>query len=534
MAILSEAERNLAQAFSKLTYCNPFLRERIEFERDILGKDFVESEFVWSARAHLEGERPNIAALSAKAEELAEAMRSRLEGGQKLSGGEAEAYQDLVFYILYQRTRHKLNDLIVATSASAPATASTRKVDFYREYLGQLGHFFDVPGLKLEPRYDPPHLFASFFQVRRAFHYIFRHIVGGSMPAAQLRAAVWHSVFTGDMLRYLRILYDHMGDFTTLIVGPSGTGKELVARAIGLSRYIPFDPKTQSFAEDFTGSFHPLNLSALSPTLIESELFGHKRGAFTGALQDRAGWLEVCRPLGTVFLDEVGEIDAAIQVKLLRVLQTRTFQRLGDTTTRRFTGKIIAATNRDLTQQMQRGQIREDFYYRICSDIITTPALAEILRQSPDELHNMVLFIAQRVTDPRRFEDLSSPDPARRTVVNDEAERLAEEVEFWISHNMGREYPWPGNFRELEQCVRNILIRHEYRPALLAEKGARQSLAEAVCAGTLTADQLLCRYCTLVHSQTHNYEETARRLGLDRRTIKAKVNPELLEELGRK
>jgi hypothetical protein len=106
-------------------------------------------------------------------------------------------------------------------------------------------------------------------------------------------------------------------------------GIAAASEIIGLSRYIPFDAKTKSFTEDFAGSFVALNLSALSPTLIESELFGHRRGAYTGALEDRAGWLEVCPPLGTVFLDEIGELDAAIQVKLLRVIQTRTFQRLG-------------------------------------------------------------------------------------------------------------------------------------------------------------------------------------------------------------
>jgi transcriptional regulator with GAF, ATPase, and Fis domain len=102
--------------------------------------------------------------------------------------------------------------------------------------------------------------------------------------------------------------------------------------------------------------------------LIESELFGHRRGAFTGALADRAGWMEVCPPAGAVFLDEIGEVDSSIQVKLLRVLQSRAFQPLGGTDTRRFEGKIIAATNRDLPVEIRAGRFREDFYYRLCSD----------------------------------------------------------------------------------------------------------------------------------------------------------------------
>src|SRR4030095_10393718 len=268
---------------------------------------------------------------------------------------------------------------------------------------------------------------------------------GGSQSAACLRAAVWQSIFTHDMRRYRRVLYKRMGDFTTLIMGPSGTGKELAARAIGLSRYIPFNPETLTFGEDFTAAFHPLNLSALPATLIESELFGHRRGAFTGAIQDRRGWLELCRPLGTIFLDEIGDLDAAIQVKLLRVLQTRTFQALGDTTDRHFAGKLIAATNRDLSQAMQDGHFREDFYYRLCSDLIVTPSLQEQLRESPEVLRELLLFIARRVAGV-------------------EAEALAEEVETWIVQHLSRDYEWAGNIRELEQCVRNVLVRKEYRP----------------------------------------------------------------------
>ena len=109
---------------------------------------------------------------------------------------------------------------------------------------------------------------------------------------------------------------------------------------------------------------------ALPATLVESELFGHRRGAFTGAVQDRAGWLEACPAHGTVFLDEIGELEPALQVKLLRVLQERTFHRIGDTRERRFSGKLIAATNRDLAAEIQAGRFREDLYYRLCADVI--------------------------------------------------------------------------------------------------------------------------------------------------------------------
>ena len=95
--------------------------------------------------------------------------------------------------------------------------------------------------MRLPSEYDPAHISPGFFQIRRAFHHIFDYIVGESMPAARLRAAVWQSIFTHDLRRYHRSIYQHMSDISTLISGPSGTGKELVARAVGLSRYIPFD-----------------------------------------------------------------------------------------------------------------------------------------------------------------------------------------------------------------------------------------------------------------------------------------------------
>jgi len=424
--------------------------------------------------------------------------------GSAASDADRLSYEDVVLYLLYSRYEDDWFALI--TSAAGD------RGNCWERFRRDVEHWLHVPGVRPPELPETAHLFASLFQVRRAFHHIFWHVVGGSMPMARLRAAVWESIFTHDMRRYRRALWNRMADVTTLVVGPSGTGKELVARAIAWSRYIPFDSKRGKFTAHFADLLHPLNLSALAPTLVESELFGHRRGAFTGALQDRTGWLEECTAHGTVFLDEVGDVDVGIQVKLLRVLQSRTFERLGDTAPRQFRGKIIAATNRDLAAEIQGGRFRADFYYRLCADIVATPPLAEQLRDAPDELTNLVLFLAHRM------------------VGEAEADVLAREVESWIRTHLGRDYPWPGNVRELEQCMRNVMIRGEYHPQeLRPSAGARATLARDTIAGALTADQLLGRYCTLVYAETGSYLETARRLGLDRRTVKSKVDLEQVE-----
>ena len=507
MALLTSNERVFLHAVSQLGYSNPFLPERITYEREALGTDFVEAEAVWSMCVDQpDAPLTNNTNIIARVETLVPQLRARLAKGAIASAQDLLFYEDVALFLLFHRYRTHFDEVMVRVMS---LKRTRQRCGFYVEFLHDWEHVFHIPGVALPAQYDAPHLFACFFQVRRAFHHIFQAIIGRSMAAARLRAAVWQAIFTHDMRRYRRTLYARMGDFTTLISGPSGTGKELVARAIGLSRYVPFDPKTLTFTEDFASSFYALNLSALPSTLIESELFGHRRGAFTGALQDRRGWLEVCPLLGAVFLDEIGDLDAAIQVKLLRVLQTRTFQPLGDTE-RHFHGKLIAATNRDLSRAMQEGHFREDFYYRLCSDLIMTPSLQEQLRESPEVLRELLVFIARRVVD-------------------DEAEALASEVETWILQHLGRDYPWPGNIRELEQCVRNVLVRQEYRPSQTHSLSQYEEFSRAFTNGTFTADELLRRYCTLVYSQTGSYEETARRLQLDRRTVKSKIDPELLK-----
>jgi transcriptional regulator with AAA-type ATPase domain len=505
MSLLSAEDRTLAEAISRLAYSNPFLPERIERERQALGADFLAGGTLWHAWSG-PTPTPNVRAIAERVEALTERLAAKLAAGARPDGDDLRLYEDAVVYRLFSHHADDFYGLIGRDRSTTP-------VVFYRAFQQEAGRLLQRSAGPLAADREVPHLFAALFQIRRAFHYIFRNIVGDSAPIVRLRAAVWQSIFTRDMRRYRRALYQRMGDVATLVSGPSGTGKELVARAIGLARYVPFDPAREAFVEDYAGSFYALNPSALSPTLIESELFGHRRGAFTGAVQDRAGWLEVCPATGTVFLDEIGELDPAIQVKLLRVLQSRIFQRLGDTRDRPFLGKFIAATNRDLSREIQARRLREDFYYRLCSDLIVTPSLEEQLRGTRGERATLVRVIAGRVAGEA------------------EAENLAEETERWIATHLGDDYRWPGNVRELEQCVRNVMIRGEYRPPRADSPGARQRVADEVLTGALSADELLRRYCTLVYSATGSFQETGRRLGLDRRTVKEKIDSALLAEL---
>jgi hypothetical protein len=395
MPLFQPSDRGFVRAIGLLAHCNPFLPERIALEKQALGDAFDDHLSDWNLRPQGDDDHPNVTRLLERSERVLLEAQSRLMKLRSAGNTDVAAYEDLLLMVLYHRHRGGFDALIAAADAGSAGRQSAKLFESFRNQALEHLSFADW---RLPLADQMQHIFAGFFQIRRAFANIFQFILGVSQPAVRLRAAVWESIFTYDMRRYRDVLFGRMADFTTLVTGPSGTGKELVARAIGLSRYIPFDEASGKFTEDFAGSFHAVNLAALSPTLIESELFGHQRGAFTGAVADRQGWLEVCPELGTVFLDEIGEVGAEIQVKLLRVLQSRTFSRLGDTAVRHFRGKIIAATNRDLTQEIKGARFRQDFYYRLCSDVIEAPSLQARIRDNPHELTHLVDHLARRIT----------------------------------------------------------------------------------------------------------------------------------------
>jgi DNA-binding NtrC family response regulator len=210
---------------------------------------------------------------------------------------------------------------------------------------------------------------------------------------------------------------------TVLITGESGTGKELVARA------------THYASPRAAGPFVAVNCAALPDTLLESELFGHERGAFTGADRQKPGRFELAAH-GTLFLDEIGELSAAVQVKLLRVLQEREFQRLGGTATLKADVRLIAATNRDLTAELAAGRFRTDLFYRLAVFNVHLPPL----RERDDD----VLLLADAFTRTLAVK-MGKGDV---TLSRDARELL-------------RRHPWPGNIRELQNAIERALISCE-------------------------------------------------------------------------
>lgn len=341
--------------------------------------------------------------------------------------------------------------------------------------------------------------FAFGFQLRRAFYFIHRSLAGECESMRRLRESLWNNVFTHDMRGYQAALWNRMEDFSTLVLGETGTGKGQVAAAIGRSGFIPYLRAERRFAANFADTFISINLSQFPETLIESELFGHRKGAFTTAIEHHEGVFQRCSAHGALFLDEIGEVSVPVQIKLLQVLQERTFTPIGGREKKRFSGRVIAATNQPLERLRSEGRFREDFFYRLCSDLIRMPTLRERIAESSAELPGLVRLVVERITGSCELVDK-------------------------VLENLPRDYSWPGNVRELEQAVRRILLTGTYSPETAATtQDLDSTFLEEVRAGDLTAPELLARYSAMLHRRLGTYAEVAKRTGLDPRTTRKYV-----------
>jgi Sigma-54 interaction domain len=478
---LSDSERDFLSALSGVVFGNPFTPERAKLILRLAPGTVL---------AHRE------ALAQVVATRLGALLRQGVEALKLLSADDRRLLETALLYVAYHRYVPQI-DAHIERQASAGGEALT--VDFGKEALAELvqsGFSEERAG-----RY-----FALFFQLRRAFYFIERSLPGQCESMRRMREALWNNVFTHDMRTYETGLWNRMEDFSTLLLGETGTGKGQAAAAIGRSAFIPLLPEKRRFAANFAESFIAINLSQFPETLIESELFGHRKGAFTGAIEHHEGVFERCNAHGALFLDEIGEVGVPVQIKLLQVLQERTFTPLGGHQKKRFSGRVIAATNRPLAELRRGGRFRDDFYYRLCSDVIHVPTLRQRIAESPAELAQLVSLLVQRTSGEK--------SGAQTAFVLEALER-----------DLPRDYAWPGNVRELEQALRRILLTGSYRPdgpSASAQSGEDRLIA-GLREGNLTAEELVSGYSALLYQRLGSYAAVAQRTALDPRTSRKYV-----------
>jgi len=293
----------------------------------------------------------------------------------------------------------------------------------------------------------------------------------------------------------MREIYKTIGSIsksrvTVLVTGESGTGKELIARATHFNSPWRDEP------------FVAVNCTALSESLLESELFGHVRGAFTGAHSDKRGKFELAGG-GTIFLDEIGEIAPAIQVMLLRVLQEREFERVGGEKTIPMKARVIAATNRDLVEEVSKGKFREDLYYRLNVVSIFVPPLRERKEDIPVIVEHLVRRINEKL----------------HTDVTKISESAMEKI---------LEHDWPGNVRELENVLTRAIVLS--KSDLLEESAIPSPSHVKATSETYEWNRSLeeverFHIGKVLEAVKNNRTEAARILGISKPTLYAKLPP---------
>jgi DNA-binding NtrC family response regulator len=477
---LRAADREHLALVSEAAFENPFSARRIALDARLAQS--AEKDSRWVAR-------------------MLERLSARLR--DVFRGGEAPAWSQedrtLIEYAVFFEAYHRFVDEIDAhIEREEAAGASALRVGFAGELLRQI----TARGIAPEHAHR---MFELFYQMRRAYYFIDRGLIGESASMGTLRQTLWDAIFTHQIRNYERYLWNRMEDFSTILIGETGSGKGAAAAAIGRSGFIAFDAKKSAFAHGFRKSFVPINLNEFPEALFESEIFGHRKGAFTGAIEDHEGVLASCPEHGTVFFDEIGEATLPVQVKLLRVLQERTFTPVGSRKPQRFSGRILAATHRSLAELRERGALRDDFYYRLCSNVIEVPPLRARIAESAGELPMLVEHLCTRIAGA-------------------EARGLSAEVTRKLERDLGKGYAFPGNVRELEQAVRRVFLTGGCAPDRKPALAEDRALAAELMGGTLTAEALTARYCALLYAQNPSYVDVARRTGLDRRTVKKHVD----------
>ena len=491
---LTESDREFFALAADAAFTNPFSEKREQIDRHLAGtlkrrpREQVLPVMMRQLRKRLDG-------LDSKIKD--KTGKGGAAGFSDFEGADRELIKYVYLFDVFHRFAAEFDGLI---QRQLDRPDSQVGAEFVPKMLDALnGRGFD--------RDESVRQAGLFYQLRRAYYFIDKGLIGQSECMRGLRVDLWNNIFTSDIRVYEKYLWDRMEDFSTLLEGPTGSGKGAAAAAIGLSGYIPYDADRGAFESSFVELFVSANLSQVAPGLMESELFGHSKGAFTGAVAEHEGLFGLCRPHGTIFLDEIGEVSEQVQVKLLKVLEERAFTAVGSHKARRFSGRIVAATNRRVEKLLAGGTMREDFYYRLCSDVIKVPSLRQRIEENPAELAQLVRHFVRQIT-------------------GHDARELCDKVMDVIGARLPAGYQWRGNVRELAQCIRRVILKEDYSGQLAAEKGLLEQIKEGIESGTLGSEELLNKYCLALYQRFATYQQAGKAAGLDWRTVKKRAEAE--------
>ncbi len=323
--------------------------------------------------------------------------------------------------------------------------------------------------------------------------------IAGSSPAMRAtRRATWAACF-GDSLVHALTLATVIRDHDVLILGETGTGKEAIARAIQAGALGPEDGTPAPGAA--------LNAAAIPETLVESELFGHVRGAFTGASDTRIGRIRTAHD-GCFFLDEVGDLGSTTQAKLLRVIETDEVSPVGSDKSYRADCRYVAATHKDLEAMVEKGDFRRDLYQRLAGNVIRLRAL----RERPEDIAEIGHAFVERHLPPGQLDETRA------------------ELFAWLDGPEARAYAWPGNVRELQNALRNLLLGLDAgiaptldgagAPPTSEPPVAPAAVLEARASLSDVSDWYLAR---VLDEANGNLAAAARVLGIDRTTVRRRA-----------
>ena len=481
---LQVEDRDFFRILADLAFRNPFEKESLELEYRVAGGKYPV------------GEKLSSQVFETVKEKITKVTSNGNFNWRHFSGEDRNLIRIALLHDSYYRCFSKFDDLILK---QIKGDFFDHPVTFASENLLLLRS----RGFNVE---DSLRYFSFYYQLRRAWYFINHGLIGQSHSMETLRSHLWRSVFTSFPHLYERVLWSRMEDFSTFLVGETGTGKGTAASAIGRSGYIPFSEKKGCFVESFVTNFIEINLSQFPESLIESELFGHKKGAFTGAVDNHKGIFALCSPHGSIFLDEIGDVAIPVQIKLLKVLEERNFSAVGGHDKLHFDGRVVAATNRSLRELKQGEKFREDFYYRLCSNVINVPTLRQQVFEDPFTLEALLTHTILRITG----EDIP---------------QLTETVLQILEREVGSDYDWPGNVRELEQAVRSIILTLHYHGNVSEiSLGFKDELHLAVERESLNAQELVSAYCNILYRKYGTFEKVAKITNLDPRTVKKHIH----------